>query len=154
MCGRFALTLPPEALRRLFGFVELPNLAPRFNIAPTQPIAIIRAARGDSDGSVARHWAHVRWGFLPGFVKDAKGFPLLFNARAEGVEDKASFRNAARRRRCLVPADGFYEWHRVGSGRSVPSQPYLCRRADGMAMGLAGLWETWVGPNGEEVDTV
>lgn len=152
MCGRFALTLPPDALRRLFGFVELPNLAPRFNIAPTQPIAIVRAERRH-EGGVARHWAHVRWGFLPGFVKDPKGFPLLFNARAEGVEGKASFRNAVRRRRCLVPADGFYEWHRVGSGRGAKGQPYLCRRRDGTAMGLAGLWETWTGPNGEEMET-
>lgn len=153
MCGRFALTLPPDALRQLFGFVEQPNLAPRFNIAPTQPIAIVRSVRGREDEGAVRHWSLVRWGLLPGFVKEPKGFPLLFNARAEGVEDKASFRNAVRRRRCLVPADGFYEWHRDGSGRSGKGQPYLCRRADDTTMGLAGLWETWIGPNGEEVDT-
>ena len=148
MCGRYALTTPPDALRSWFGFAEQPNFPPRYNIAPTQPVAIVHAA---TDGS--RHFGLARWGFLPGFVQDPKDFPLIFNARAEGLAEKASFRNAVRRRRCLVPADAFYEWHRFGSGRATKSQPYLCQRADGTPMSLAGLWETWVGPNGEEVDT-
>ena len=151
MCGRFAITLPPEAMRRLFGFVEQPNFPPRHNIAPTQPIPIVRTEI--VDGEAARHFRLARWGFLPGFVKDPKDFPLLFNARAEGLADKASFRNALRRRRCLVPADAFYEWRRFGSGRAARSQPFIARRADCMPMALAGLWETWMGPNGEEIDT-
>ena len=151
MCGRFALTLPPDALRKLFGYEEQPNFPARFNIAPTQPIAIVRATRGDT--KPARHLALARWAFMPGFVKDPKGFSLVFNARSEGLREKASFRNALHRRRCLVPADAFYEWHRTGTGRTARSQAYLCRRADGATMGLAGLWETWMGPNGEEVDT-
>ena len=151
MCGRFAITLPPQAMRRLFGFVEQPNFPARYNIAPTQPIPIVRAMR--EEGGIVRHFALARWAFLPGFAKDPKTFPLIFNARSEGLADKASFRNALRRRRCLVPADAFYEWHRTGTGKTARSQPYLCRRADGETMGLAALWETWMGPNGEEVDT-
>ncbi len=151
MCGRFAITLPPAAMRSLFAYAEQPNFPPRFNIAPTQPIPIVRAAREEC--GIVRHFALARWAFLPSFVKDPKGFPVLFNARCEGLADKASFRNALRRRRCLVPADAFYEWHRTGSGKAARSQAYLCRRADGETMGLAGLWETWMGPNGEEVDT-
>ena len=151
MCGRFAITLPPQAMRQLFGFIEQPNFPARYNIAPTQPIPIVRATR--EEGGIARHFVLARWAFLPGFVKDPKTFPLIFNARSEGLGDKASFRNALRRRRCLVPADAFYEWHRMGTGKAARSQPYLCRRVDGETMGLAALWETWTGPNGEEVDT-
>ena len=151
MCGRFAITLPPQAMRQLFGFIEQPNFPARYNIAPTQPIPIVRAAR--EEGGIVRHFALARWAFLPGIVKDPKTFPLIFNARSEGLGEKASFRNALRRRRCLVPADAFYEWHRTGTGKAARSQPYLCRRVDGETMGLAALWETWMGPNGEEVDT-
>ncbi len=151
MCGRFAITLPPQAMRALFDYVEQPNFPARYNIAPTQPIPIVRAAREKS--GIVRHFALARWAFMPGFTKDPKTFPLIFNARSERLGDKASFRNALRRRRCLVPADVFYEWHRTGSGMTARSQAYLCRRVDGETMGLAALWETWMGPNGEEVDT-
>lgn len=151
MSGRFALTVEPTTLRERFGFVETPDFPPRYNIAPTQPIAIVCAETRDA--VTTRHFRLVRWGFLPGFVKEPKTFPLLFNARAEGIGDKASFRNALRRRRCLVPADAFYEWQRFGRGKTGYVQPYLARRTDGATMALAGLWETWMGPNGEEVDT-
>ncbi len=151
MCGRFAVTLPPEAMRRMFGYKEQPNFPPRYNIAPTQPIAIVRSAR--QDGVETRHFTLARWAFLPTFVKDPNKFPLIFNARCEGIAEKASFRNALRRRRCLVPADAFYEWRRSGSGRAAASRPFLFRRVDGSPLALAGLWETWHGPNGEEVDT-
>ena len=150
MCGRFAITLPPQSMRALFGYAEQPNFPERYNVAPTQPIPIVRAAR---EGGIVRHLTLARWAFLPGFVKDPTTFPLIFNARAEGLGDKASFRHALRRRRCLVPADAFYEWQRTGTGKTARSQAYLCRRADGETMGLAALWETWMGPNGEEVDT-
>ena len=155
MCGRYAITLPPGAIRALFRYVEQPNFPPRFNIAPTQPVPIVRMQR-DAAGVKARHFVLVRWGFLPGFVKDPKDFPLVINARAETLAEKPSFRNAFRRRRCLFIADAFYEWRRPPGGKrkgAPPAQPFMIRRRDGAPMAFAGLWEGWTGPNGEEVDT-
>lgn len=154
MCGRYAITLPPDAIRAVFGYVEQPNFPPRYNIAPTQPVPLVRAARHD-DGVARRHFVLARWGFLPGFVKDPKDFPLLINARAETLAEKPSFRNAFRRRRCLLPADAYYEWRREPAARGRGAKrPFLFRRRDGATMGFAGLYETWAGPNGEEVETV
>jgi putative SOS response-associated peptidase YedK len=144
MCGRFAITSPPEAVRAYFRYVEQPNFPPRYNIAPTQPIPLV-IARGDK-----RCFMLARWGFLPGFVKDVKKFPLLINARAETLAEKPSFRAALRRRRCLVPADAWYEWRANLSG---PKTPFLLRRADGGLLAFAGLWETYVDPSGGEIDT-
>lgn len=149
MCGRFAITLPPDAVRSYFQYVEQPNFPPRANIAPTQPIPIVYAAR-DDQGEVTRHFRLMRWGFLPTFVKDPKDYPLVINARAESAAEKPSFRNALRRRRCLFVADGFYEWQRA-DGKAV--RPFLIRRQDRLPLGMAGLYETWIGPDGEEVDT-
>ena len=149
MCGRFAITLPPEAVRAFFDYVEQPNFPPRYNIAPTQPIPIV-VARAHTRGA-EKHFLLARWGFLPGFVKNPKEFPLIINARAEGIEQKASFRAAIKRRRCLVIADGFYEWRRVTE--KGPKQPYLIRRVNGEPMGFAGLYETWSDPTGGEIDT-
>jgi putative SOS response-associated peptidase YedK len=103
-----------------------------------------------------RSFALMRWGLLPSWVEEPKTFPLLINARGESVLDKPAFRNAMRRRRCLIPTDGFYEWQ--AGAASGPKQPYLVRAkraADGTAppLAFAGLWETWTGPNGEELDT-
>jgi putative SOS response-associated peptidase YedK len=151
MCGRYALTSPPEAIRQLFGYAETPNFPPRYNIAPTQPIPIVVAQRGD--GGRVRRFMLARWGFLPGFVKDPRDFPLLINARAETALEKASFRNAMKRRRCLVPAEVYYEWLKLSAGRRIERKPYLFRRADGAPMGLAGLWETYIGTDGAEIDT-
>jgi putative SOS response-associated peptidase YedK len=148
MCGRYALTSAPEAIRRLFGYEETPNFPPRYNIAPTQPIPIVAAEHG------RRRFMLARWGFLPGFAKDPREFPLIINARAETVLEKASFRAAMKRRRCLVPADAYYEWLKLGgAGRRIEKKPYLFRRADGAPMGLAGLWETYAGADGSEIDT-
>ncbi|MFT4097105.1 MAG: SOS response-associated peptidase [Rhodoblastus sp.] len=148
MCGRYAITLPPEAMRRLFAYAEQPNFPPRYNVAPTQPVPIVRAAQG------VRHFGLVRWGFLPGFVKDPKTFPLIINARAEGIETKPSFRAAIRRRRCLFIADGWYEWRRTTDARGKPvKQPFLLRAQDRGPLAFAGLWETWSDPQGGEVDT-
>lgn len=152
MCGRYAVTSAPEALRALFRYEEKPNFPARYNIAPTQPIALVRQAR-DLDGATARHFLLARWGFLPGFVRDAAAFPLMITARAEGVVDKPSFRNAMRRRRCLIPADAYYEWRRSGAGRRAERQAFLFRRADGTPMALAGLFETYAGADGAEIDT-
>jgi len=142
MCGRYVITSPPAAVRALFGYPEQPNFPPRYNVAPTQPIPLVRLTDGK------RSFALMRWGLLPGWVKDPKTFSLLVNARGESVLEKPAFRNAMRRRRCLVPADGFYEW-----GAGVPKRPYLVRPKSGGPIAFAGLWETWIGPNGEEVDT-
>ena len=152
MCGRYALTSAPEALRKLFEYEDNPNFPPRYNIAPTQPVAIVTASRG-ADGETRRRFMLARWGFLPGFVKDVRDFPLIINARAETAAEKPSFRNAMKRRRCLVPADAYYEWLRTGEGRKATRRPFLFRRADGAPMGLAGLWETYSGADGSEIDT-
>jgi len=149
MCGRYAITLPPEAVRAFFDFLEQPNFPPRYNIAPTQPIPIVYAR--EHTGGRERHFRLVRWGFLPGFVKDPKDFPLIINARAETLAGKPSFRNAFKRRRCLVIADGFYEWRKTEA--KGPKQPYLIRPVDGGPMGFAGLYETYTDASGGEIDT-
>ena len=133
----------PEAIRRLFGYIDQPNFPPRYNVAPTQAVPIVRLAEGQ------RRFALVRWGLIPSWVKDPRTFSLLINARGESVVDKPAFRAAMRRRRCLFPADGFYEWKEEG-GRK---RPYFVRPKSGGPMAFAGLWETWTGPNGEEQET-
>ena len=143
MCGRYAVTSAPEAIRALFGYPEQPNFPPRYNVAPTQPIAIVRLMDGK------RQFALVRWGLLPSWVRDPKNFTLLINARGESVIDKRAFSGAMKRRRCLIPADGFYEWKAIGT-RKVP---YYVRAKSGQPLAFAGLWETWTGPNGEELET-
>lgn len=149
MCGRYAVTLPPEAIRAFFSYVEQPNFPPRYNIAPTQPIAVVRVERG-ADPANSRHFGLVRWGFVPSFVKDFSAFRPFVNARSEDLIEKPSFRNAFRRRRCLVIADGFYEWQKNPTG---PSQPFLVRRPDGSPFGMAGVTETWFGADGSEIET-
>ena len=142
MCGRYNLTLPVEAVRQLFAVVnEVEAFPPRYNIAPTQPVHVVRA------GPHGRELTLMKWGFMPSWVKDPAKFPLLINARAETAPEKPAFRNALRRRRVLLPATGYYEWKRE-DGRKVP---YLFEA--GQPIALAGIYETWMGPNGEEVDT-
>jgi len=143
MCGRYCMTSAPEAIRALFRYREQPNFPARYNIAPTQPVPIVRMADGE------RQFALVRWGLIPAWVKDSRAFALVINARGESVNEKPAFRNAMKRRRCLIPADGFYEWKEAG-GRK---RPYLVRPKDGAPIAFAGLWETWMGPNGEEMET-
>jgi putative SOS response-associated peptidase YedK len=143
MCGRYAVISAPEAIRALLGYAERPNFPPRYNIAPTQPIAIVRVIDGK------RQFALVRWGFIPSWVKDPKTVSLMFNARGETAAEKPAYRNAVKRRRCLVPADGFYEWKRDGERK----RPHWIRRRDGRLLAFAGLWEAWTGPNGEELET-
>jgi putative SOS response-associated peptidase YedK len=143
MCGRFAVISAPEAVRALFGYAETPNFPPRYNIAPTQPIAVVRFTEG------RRHFALVRWGLIPSWVKDPRTVSLMFNARGETAAEKPAYRNAMRRRRCLVPADGFYEWKRDGDRK----RPYWVHPRQRGPIAFAGLWEAWIGPNGEEVET-
>ncbi|MEJ1937921.1 SOS response-associated peptidase, partial [Nostoc sp. NIES-2111] len=137
----------PQVLQALFGYEDEHAFPPRETISPTEPIGIV----ADVDGR--RRFMLVRWGFLPSWVKDPGDFPLLFNARAETAADKPAFRNAIRRRRCLVPADGFFEWRRSGTGRNAVREPFLVRRRDGMPMAMGGVWETWAGADGSEIDT-
>lgn len=148
MCGRYAITLPPEAMREAFGYREQPNFPPRYNIAPTQPIPVVLPHDG------ARRFLLMRWGFIPGWVRDAKDFPLVINVRSESAAEKPSFRNALTRRRCLLPADAFYEWRRSGSGRRAQNEAFLFRRPDRGFFAFAALWETWNSPDGSEIDTV
>lgn len=144
MCGRFVIASPPDVLRQLFGYGEQPNFPPRYNIAPTQPVPVVIVEQG------IRRFRLMRWGLLPSWVKDPRAFTLLINARGETLLEKPAFRNAVRRRRCLVPADGYYEWQSV-SGRK---QPFFIHAHDRRPFGFAALAETWIGPHGEELDTV
>jgi putative SOS response-associated peptidase YedK len=138
MCGRFTLRTPSAALGEQFGGEPLPELHLRYNIAPTQMVAIVRIA---PDTSV-RQWQMVRWGLIPSWAKDASIGNRMINARAESVADKPSFRAAFRRRRCLIPADGYFEWQKTGSAK----QPYYIRLDDERPFAMAGLWERWLNP--------
>ena len=141
MCGRFAFYSPSEATAALFGASGAIDLAPRYNIAPTQQIAAIR----DSDDG--RELTTLRWGLVPFWAKDPSIGNRMINARAETVAEKPSFRAAFRRRRCLVLADGFYEWKKEGGGKT----PYLISLASGTPFALAGLWEHWEAKASDEV---
>jgi putative SOS response-associated peptidase YedK len=143
MCGRYTLVSNPEAIRALFRYGGQPNFPARYNISPTQPIAVVRLFEG------RREFALLRWGLIPGWVKDPRSFSLLFNARGESVLEKPAFQAAMRYRRCLIPFDGFYEWRQRGKRK----QPYYIHARNGGPMAFAGLWESWMGPNGEEMET-
>ena len=160
MCGRYLLHAPADLLGRAFG-IEFSQTArdlgrPRFNIAPTQGVPIVRNRPGRDltilrDGGSGRELVPAKWGLIPAWAKDPAIGNKMINARAESVADKPAFRAAFRARRCIVPATGFYEWQRRGSG---PKQPYLIRRRDGAPIGFAGLWEAWADPEtGEEITT-
>lgn len=131
-------------MRELFGYDEYPNFPPRWNIAPTQPVPVIRPG---ADGK--RHFVLVRWGLVPDWAREV-GTKPLFNARGETVAEKAAFRSAFKRRRCLIPADGFYEWK---PGKGQPKQPYLIRRRDRAPVAFAGIWEHWQSPEGSELES-
>ena len=144
MCGRYYLKSPPAALAALLGVDIRDNFPARYNIAPTQPIAVIR-----QNEQRRREYALVRWGFIPGWAKKVEGRPLI-NARSETAAEKPTFRSAFKRRRCLVPADGFYEWK---AARDGARQPFAIQRRDDALFAFAGLWETACDPDGGEVDT-
>jgi putative SOS response-associated peptidase YedK len=135
MCGRYVVTTPGEVLAELFELDEKPHLEPRFNVAPTQEVAIVRprAAGG------GRELARVQWGLVPFWAKEKGIGNKLINARAETLAEKPAFRDSFKKRRCLVPADGFYEWQRT-DGRK---QPWLLRLRGGAPFAFAGLWSLW-----------
>ncbi len=143
MCGRFTLTVSARVLADLFD-VEVPELAPRYNIAPSQQVLVVRATPVG-----AREAATVRWGLIPSWAKDPSIGNRMINARAETVADKPAFRSAVKARRCLIAADGFYEWRKINGGKL----PHLIRFSDGRPFAFAGLWERWAGPGGETVDS-
>jgi len=155
MCGRFSLTATPEEVRELLGLIELEDFPARYNIAPTQPILVVIQSDGHEPGSnlPERRAVLVRWGLIPSWVKDPNEFPLLINARSETAIGKASFRAAMRHRRILVPASGFYEWHRPAKDSGEKSQAYWIRPKKGGVIAFAGMMETWSSPDGSEVDT-
>lgn len=153
MCGRFSLIHSPEEVEAYFGVIGLEAFPPRYNIAPTQPIMVISASIAREPGSNLpdRDAQLMRWGLLPSWVKDPKDFPLLVNARSETASSKASFRTAMRHRRSIIPASGFYEWHR--DKESGQSQAYWVRPKSGELVGFAALSENYMNKDGAEIDT-
>jgi putative SOS response-associated peptidase YedK len=143
MCGRFTLTTPMPVLAELFLFPEAAPQPPRYNVAPTQAVAAVRAADPNH-----RELAWCRWGLIPSWADDPGIGNRLINARAETAAEKPTFRSAFRHRRCLIPTDGFYEWQKTG-GRK---QPFYIKMRDGQPFAFAGLWERWEG-GGEPVET-
>jgi putative SOS response-associated peptidase YedK len=154
MCGRFALLAGTDLAEAYFDLAELDDLPARYNIAPTQPILIVVAGERQAPGSnlPERRAMLVRWGFMPGWVKDPREFPLLINARSETAIGKASFKAAMRHRRILVPASGFFEWRRPEE-KGAKAQAYFIRPKQGEIVAFAGLMETWSSADGSEVDT-
>jgi putative SOS response-associated peptidase YedK len=149
MCGRYAFYTPIEAVTRLFAVsaVHAHDIAPRYNIAPTQEVPIVRLSpflEEDAAHAPARELGLARWGLVPFWAKDPKIGNRMINARAETVAQKPAFRAAFRHRRCLVPADGFFEWQRTGSGK----QPWFIHAVSGEPLAFAGLWELWDPPDG------
>lgn len=155
MCGRFALTATMKDLSEALNFESLDQFAPRYNIAPTQPIlAVVEGEKGPHGSNrPSRRAVLVRWGLWPSWVKEPANFTLLINARSETAIEKASFKAAMRHRRVLIPASGFYEWHRPSRESGEKPQAYWVRPKRGGIVAFAGLMETWSSADGSEVDT-
>jgi len=135
MCGRFSFTQSEKIVAEIFQLASVPTLSPRYNIAPTQAVPTVLV---DSDHK-NRHFKMLRWGLIPSWSKDIKIGAKLINARAETVAEKPAFRSAFKRRRCLILADGFYEWQE----QEGKKQPFYFRLQDGKPFAFAGLWERW-----------
>lgn len=137
MCGRFTLTQDPKQVAQTFGLETVPDFPPRYNIAPSQPVGVVVCRQ-----SVTKpEFRLMRWGLIPSWAKDDSMGSKLINARSETVAEKPSFRAAFKYRRCLIPADGFYEWQKAQRG--VAKQPFYFSLADHALFALAGLWESW-----------
>lgn len=145
MCGRYTLRTPSQELAEFFGLFHEPTWSLRYNIAPTQTVLAIRAVGEDQ----LREALPMRWGLIPSWSKSLTG-PPLFNARSETVAEKPSFRTAFRRRRCLIPADGFYEWQVLSVKQK---QPHYITLRSGQLFAFAGLWESWQSPDGSRVES-
>jgi len=142
MCSRFTITSYPNAVRDYFKYANREEFPPRYNIAPSQPVPIVYEADNGR-----RELMLVRWGLIPGWVKDPDDFSTLVNARSETVMGKPSFKNAIKHRRCLIPADGFYEWQ----GARGQKRPYFIKPKKGGPIAFAGIWEDWMGAEGSEM---
>lgn len=145
MCGRYRLSRRKQIVEERFDAAGDEDWEPRYNVAPTQPVPIIRQHPKEPKREISL----VRWGLIPSWSKDASGAAKMINARAETAHILAAFQDAMKRRRCLVPVDGFYEWQKRGSTR----QPYCFEVNDGELFAFAGLWERWKDPSGNWVKT-
>lgn len=145
MCGRFLLMVPGGIVARQFDLEEVPSLSPRYNIAPSQEIAAVRLDPESQD----RQFCILKWGLIPFWAKDARIGYRTINARSETVAKSPAFRAAYRHRRCLIPADGFYEWKELKKGKL----PYLVRMANEKPFAFAGLWEHWEDPEGTVIES-
>jgi putative SOS response-associated peptidase YedK len=145
MCGRFTLSTPPQTLQEIFDLQETPDIPPRYNIAPSEAIATIRRPQPQAQ----RELVMLRWGLVPPWAKDPDVGSRMINARSETAATNNAFRSAFRRRRCLIPADGFYEWQKLERRK----QPYWIRMRDGLPFAFAGLWEHWEGQPGQILET-
>ena len=151
MCGRTALTADPDDLREAFGLTETPRLTPRYNVPPSQPVAVLRErAPHMGMGAPERRLELLRWGLVPAWADDLKIANKLALARVETVATTRSFRDAVRNRRCLVVVSGFFEWRREGKRAS---QPFFVRRSDGAPFALAAMWERWISRDGEVIES-
>lgn len=145
MCGRFTLTDPNADIAVQFGLPDIPDIRPRYNVAPTQPVAAVRVKAGDEN----RELVMLHWGLIPFWAKDPNIGARMINARSETAAEKPSFRTAFRRRRCLVIADGFYEWQKQDGSK----QPFFIHLRDARPFAFAGLWEHWEGPDASEIES-
>jgi putative SOS response-associated peptidase YedK len=145
VCGRFALFASPELVAEYFALAEPPSLAPHYNLTPGQDIAAVRV---DRDGVL--RLSPLRWGLVPFWAKDATLGRRLINARLDSLADKPAFREALTRRRCMIPASGFYEWGVDAAGKK---QPFFARPRSEPLLAIAGLWERWRTPSGEPLET-
>ena len=143
MCGRFTLRTPKERIKREFQLGEEPPVEARFNIAPTQSILAVRQIEDEREGAL------LKWGLIPSWAKDDSMSARLINARSETVAEKPAFRESFKQRRCIIPADGFYEWKREGKGK----QPFFFSLRDGRPFGFAGLWDRWRDEGGKVVES-
>ena len=162
MCGRYAASADAELLEEIFVIDEVAGLLPpaRYNIAPTDPVvAVVERAQRSDPAVVQRRLVELRWGLVPSWSRDAKGAARMINARLETLAQKPAFRKALAARRCLLPADGYYEWYAqpvdpsVPAGRRPPKQPFFIHPADGSLLAMAGLYEFWKNPTGEWLST-
>jgi putative SOS response-associated peptidase YedK len=144
MCGRYFLHSTADKLTSLFGEMPMPLLEARYNIAPSQPVPVVR-----QNPAGGREMALLRWGLIPSWSKGPDSRFSMINARVETVAQKPAYRNPFRYKRCLIPADGFYEWRVAGNNK----QPYVLRPKNGRTLALAGLWEHWQDANGNEMES-
>jgi putative SOS response-associated peptidase YedK len=148
MCGRYRLSRRKQLVEKYFdsgSWEELEDWSPRYNIAPTQPVPVIRQNPKDP----VRELSLIRWGLIPSWAKDSSGAASMINARAETASTKPAFRDALKSRRCLIPADGFYEWQKTGKAK----QPFCFELNDGELFAFAGIWDRWKNPSGSWVET-